>query len=271
MALNVENRTDFVKNIVKLSLWLVRKYHAEGVEFEQAVNRGTPIYRLTSLWDGVHHPANPQNGWNDKKWDALLKILKEYFDTLNAGSSFEREGLNVLWPWLEARIKKDVKDWPWIPSAYGTKIMQERVSGMFLYEYTEKHEIDLHMGNIYAPESPFKHINQLATDLHTLLVHILRKDPDVEQIVCESWMNSFEPFLALFPSEWRHDCSDTDMFKYTYDIWGQMVNRKGGFHKRNGEYLRDTGEFPYLSKKCRCGIRALAVHLENKFLQEKSS
>ncbi len=263
MALSVENRTDFVRNIVKLSLWLVRKYQADGVEFERAVNRGTPIYRLTSLWDGVHHPANPIKGWNDKKWDALLKILKEESEVLTDNSSFERKGLETLWPWLEKRIEKDVNDWPWIPSAFGTKIIGERVSGMFLYEITEDGKLDLHMGNIYTPESPFKDMTRMAVDLRDLVENVIKKNSDIKSVVCESWMNSFEPFLTLFPIEWCKKSEATDMFNYTYDIWGQMVNRYGGFHKKNGEYLRIHGNFPYLSKKCECRIDSLLNHLKN--------
>ena len=261
MAITIKARTDFVRNISKLSLWLAQKYSIQNIPFEKALSKGTPLYRLTVLWDGMHHPAA---GWDDEQWNHLTDRLKRLFSGELNSAQAEKQGLKILWPYLEPRIERDVQEWPWIPSAFGTKKMEERVYGFFLYEIIEDGKtIDLHMGNPYAPHSPFENMKQMEADLKDLLEGVITVNTGVENIVCESWLNSFKPFCSLFPLEWCENSVKTDMFNYTYDIWGQMMNRHGAYHLRNGDLLRKTGEFPFASIKCGCKIDSLFKHLRN--------
>ncbi len=259
MPITIEHRKDFILNVTKLSLWLSEKYCGEGIAFDEAITKATPIYRFTTLWDGSNHPAN---GFNDKQWNLILSELEKLL--LNKGSieNFETEGLKLLIPHFEPRYELDVKAWPWIPSALGVTNLEERRSGMFLYELTRDNKLNLHMGNIFAPESPFKNVKLLRKTFRLLLESVLENEKNVKEIVCESWMNNFEPFLSLFPKEWCDNYTKTNMKNYTYDIWGQMMNRFGGYNKPNGDYLRENGKFPYPSIKCGCSIKSLLSHLQ---------
>ncbi len=260
MAITLEYRKDFVENITKLALWLANSYYSEGILFEEALTKATPVYRFTTLWDGINHPAS---GYNNDEWNLLVAQLKKEL-TKNSVEQFEEIGLELLRPFLEPRYKKDVEAWPWIPSALGATNLETRLHGMFLYEITEQNELSLHMGNIYAPKSPFKNMEKLANDLSSLVKTVVAENSNVENIVCESWMNSFELFLSLFPKKWCDNSTNTNMENYTYDIWGQMMNRFGGYHKPNGDYLRQNWQFPYPSIKYGCSIRSLLHHLKNK-------
>lgn len=263
MAITLEHRKDFVENTTKLSLWLASKYFSEGMQFEEALTKATPVFRFTTLWDGVNHPASE---YSNDEWNILLaQLIKEL--KKSSIEQFEESGMELLKPFLEPRYKKDVEAWPWIPSALGSTNFELRLHGMFLYEITEQNELDLHMGNIYAPKSPFKNVKLLSKTFLLLLKSVLESEKNVEQIVCESWMNSFEPFLTLFPKEWFDNSSKTDMKNYTYDIWGQMMNRFGGYNKPNGDYLRKNGKFPYPSIKCGCSIKLLREHLQDCILK----
>ena len=62
-----EARRDFVTGIVPLSLWLAHRFWREGTAqrrgVREAITTRTDIYRLTCLWDGTNHPAQPLQGW----------------------------------------------------------------------------------------------------------------------------------------------------------------------------------------------------------------
>ena len=261
MPITIENRRDFVFNVTKLSLWLADKYCNNGLSFDKALTQATPVYRFTTLWDGTNHPAN---GYADKKWNNILNKLNNLRLQNKDIENFETEGLKLLLPYLEPRCSIDVKAWPWIPSAFGTTVIEQRVYGMFLYELTEDNKLNLHMGNIFAPKSPFENPKLLKEDFRKLLEDVLRKEKNVKQIVCESWMNNFKPFLLLFPKEWFNNSLETNMKNYTYDVWGQMMNRFGGYNKPNGDYLRKNGKFPYPSIKCESSIKSILAYLHIK-------
>ena len=273
MSFTIDSRKNFVENITKLSLWLTRKYCSEGMQLEEAFSDGTPVYRLTTLWDGINHPAHPSPGWYDKRWESLLEQLKFIFthhQQVEKTDTLEDEGLELLWPFLAPRIKQDSKLWPWIPSVYGTTVCEDCVFGFFLYGISEsqprKHkQLDLHMGNCFAPNSPFKDMQARANELEQLLENARTREPNLRSVCCGSWLNSFKPFQTLFPPEWCKNSSPASPIAYGYDLWGQMMSRSGGYHKRNGDYLRENGKFPYEAVKCKCTIESLLRHLHNTF------
>jgi hypothetical protein len=272
MPLTLECRTEYVRNIVKLSLWLASGYSLEGVSFKERVSAGTPIYRLTTLWNGVNHPAHPPPGWRDPCWDALLEQVQAFFSHTRRDqetASLEEEGLERLWPFLAPRIQQDLEAWPWIPSVYGTApVPNDHIYGFFLYEIPAQprgaHRLDLHMGNCYAPDSPLKDLQARAHELGRLLGEARALAPSLRAVRCSSWLNSFPPFQTLFPPEWRENGVPLSPFTYTYGVWGQMISRSGAYHRQNGRYLREHARFPYPALRCECTIESLLRHLCDK-------
>ena len=262
MPITLEARTHFVRNVTKLSLWLGRRRSGPGAGFSEWLTRHTPVYRLTALWDGERHPAHPPQGWSDASWDAAVRDLAEM------PVCDEDAGLRRLWPLLQPRIRRDVADWPHIPSGIGTE-RRVRLFGFFLYDLTEfgraTTEMNLHMGNTQAPESPFHDVPARAGELARLLRDAQSLKPDMEWIQCASWLNTFAPFLRLFPAAWAGSATPPRPPGYSYGWWGQFVWRDGRFHKRNGEHLRRTGQFPFPAVVCRCRIASLRQHLRQCF------
>ena len=206
-------------------------------------------------------------GWQDKQWNSLLNSLQSIFlrsDKNKSDNTFEHDGLKLLWPVLEPCIEKDVNSWPWIPSCYGNYPFETGSFGFFLYEIssTESNErqINLHMGNILAPKSPFMNLKDRKGELAQLLEDAFTREPQIKYIISDSWLNSFKTFQDLFPYEWQKDATPS-LLSYTYNWWGQFVSRRGNYHKRNGDYLRKTGKFPYLSQICSCSITSFRDHL----------
>lgn len=245
---------------------------ADGLTFYNALTAFSPVYRLTVLWDGERHPANPPPNWRDCRWDATVKAL-EALDVDHAegkdSDPVEREGLALLWPLLGARIDHDVEAWPWIPSGYLSTPLDDHLVGMFAFEIKQgdhgSWSIELHMGNQFAPASPFADMSARARELSGVLDRALDEEPRVRTIRCNSWMNSFGPFLALVPVGWSTPAARTLPDGYGYNWWGQLVSRTGGFHTGNGEYVRAHGVFPYPAVDGSCSIPALRDHLRSAF------
>ncbi len=202
-----------------------------------------------------------------RSWRKSEQIFRRYSSNEDTGI-LEKEGLELLWPVLEPRIEQDVKAWPWIPSCLGDSPFETGMFGFFLYEffYTETGEqrIFLHMGNSFAPDSPFDDLNARVCELKRLLEDASTREPEVQYVTTDSWLNSFSLFLKFFPLEWKKSFKLTPL-GYAYNWWGQFVNRRGSYHQCNGEYLRGTGQFPYPSVICTCTIESLRQHLNEKF------
>ena len=262
MPITLEARRDYVEGVVPLSFWLARKLSREGLPLHEALSAKTPLYRLTSLYDGHHHPANPDAGWRDERWEELLTE----WDTLYArhrddpgSEAIERAGLERLRPLLEARLEQDVREWP---------KPEDRPFGFFSYnaspkEVTER-QISLHLANVFAPESPFAALQVRASELARLLDDAEAKYPGLQKVYCGSWLNSFQPFLDFFPPAWSASAQPR-ILVYSQGWWGQFTDRKGAYQKKNGEHLRRTGAFPFVSLGCTCSVPAIKGHLHAHF------
>ncbi|MBN1672326.1 MAG: hypothetical protein JXR37_14900 [Kiritimatiellae bacterium] len=263
MPILAQDRREYVREVTELSLWLAQRNAAPGIPFETTFTNISPVYRLTVLWDGAHHPAE---GHDDRRWTRILRELntaREGVD-LNDSAAFEEEGLHILWPYLEPRIEKDVAAWPWIPSTYGTKPTGTGEYGFFLYEIKQGQSgepvVDLHMGNALAPDSPFRDLDARVGELVRLLDDAQRRAPSAVRLESTTWLNGHGTFLGLFPAEWARS-PQPEPLGYAYNWWGQFVNRRGGFHQRNGARLRESGRFPYPCTRCECRIESLRRYL----------
>jgi hypothetical protein len=260
-----EARRDFVVGVVPLSLWLARRLWREGMDLAETLTARTNLYRLTCLWDGRNHPARPVDGWRDPRWDELLGQMRALFEG-HAGSdettALEREGLALLWPVLEPRLEVDSRVSP---------TPRPRPFGFFTYDYSaEQRSVTLHLANPCPPRSPFAEPAARAAELGRLLDEATARDPAPLRVRCGSWLNSFPPFHAFFPPTWAASASEPTPLAYHYGWWGQFIDRTGGFHRRNGAHLRQTGQFPYPCVNCACSVSELSAHLAQQFAVHSS-
>ena len=129
--------------------------------------------------------------------------------------------------------------------------------------------LGLHLGNPFAPESPFADPRARAEELWRLVGDVCRDRPEITEIGTGTWLNSFQPFLDFFPPEWAASATPFSRLVPGMGWWGQFLDRRGGFHRKNGEHVRRTGKFPYPVMDCHCRIDRLKEHLRSKFLQER--
>ncbi len=264
-----EKRRDFVFNITRLSLWYAHYHTKHGESFGEILNCRTPIYRLTTLWDGVHHPANPDFPTDEPEWNKLVdSLLQLYRKTKSDVARFEEDGFNLLRPHIEGRIEKDISDWPWIPCGYVPyKLPDEQVFGIFAYEMKSPRQelISFHIANSCIPQSPFKDMLARSGELLAMIRDIRSKVPSAAMIGCSSWLNSFPPFLQLFPASYSGDDLTVGNVSYGFSWWGQFMSRDGSFHEKHGNRMRQTGTFPFLCRGGKCSITELETYLLDTF------
>ena len=151
----------YCREFTKLSVWYARKRIREGQsDFENAFNERVNIFRNTSLFrDGKH----PVDGAVIPEWNALLARIEKIFDQHLEDADtteLEEKSLAVLWPVLEDRVKTKTR---WNPS------LEDRPYESWSFDYWED-QINIHIGNTYAPESPLSEKrNQFAASLIRLV------------------------------------------------------------------------------------------------------
>ncbi len=262
MPITVEARREFVRENTKLSIWFARRLSSRRcVTLRETLTACTDVYRCTSLFDGKNHPADTP-GFRDERWEKLMVELQEISARCPAGDTsteMEEEGLALFWPLLEERIAAAVARWP---------TLENRPFGMFSYrtgDYGwEDGRVTLHLGNPFAPASPFADMQRCARDLGRLLTDAAARNSGLTTVYCSSWLVDFPPFLTLFPAEFGASLRGPSPLAYHMGWWGQMIDRGGGFHFGNGQWLRRTGEFRW-----RCVQRECSVEAAHRWLKER--
>ena len=271
MPITLDIRRELIANYVPLSLHVVWRLVRNGLPFDEALNGKTDLYRCTALYDGKILPDHPPAGWRCQPWeraaDALEAILARHEADADS-SALEREGYEVLRPLLEPAFERDVAGWPRI---------ENRPYGFFTYQVTDQWlggqtVITLHLANPFAPASPLADLPGRARELRRLVDDVTgawaRDDPTrpaLERIGTGSWLNALPPFARLFPPEWAAGARPFPRLVPGKGWWGQFIDRRGGYHRRNGDHLRRTGRFPYPVLNCTCSVDALRQHLAERF------
>ena len=88
------------------------------------------------------------------------------------------------------------------------------------------------------------------------------ENPGASTIWCDSWLNQFELFNALFPPSWAESFIPTYYFA-TFGWWGQYIDHRGAFHRRRAEKLRQSGRHPYSAGASECDLTEAIDHLKS--------
>ncbi len=121
--------------------------------------------------------------------------------------------------------------------------------------------LNIHFLNAFQPDPPFTDYRRdVISSLLTMLEHGVKENPQATHIWCDSWLNQFEPFNALFPPAWAESFAPTYYFA-TYGWWGQYMDHRGAFHNARAEKLRHTGQHPYAAGQAECNLTEAIEHL----------
>jgi len=225
------------------------------VPIVEALDRNVDIMRETPLYDGRH----PAEGLDPPipEWDALKAELAS---RIAAHGHADTEPLEeACWALLEPYIIPNLK----VPDNRG------RPYGCWEYDVPSNkiHTIDLHFRNAYRPDSPFgEHWEDLIATLQRLIEDAVVAHPAIKTIQCDSWLNQFEPFAALFPPLWRTSFVPVFDYPWSNGWWGQYMDERGAFHEKRAQQFRRTGAHPYSAGLCECAIEDVV-----KYLRESSN
>jgi len=254
----LEIRREYVQGVTKLKLWYVwRLWKREGVDFEIAATKRVGICRLT-VFGGDEGRGRSEDTVG---WQNVLGDLREVFERHRADATsteIEAEGLALLWPYLEPCLERDVAEAAqWLANPFGCFKYEYRP---FYAEPESADHLTLHVRNAYRPDSPFRHVSGMIESLRAIAACAPRERPDVTWVQCATWLNSFPPFAKLFPQVWTDTALPGQPGNHM-GWWGQFMDRRGGFHAENARRFRDSGQFPYMHRLCRCTISELRDHL----------
>jgi hypothetical protein len=292
-------KREYGEGMIRLGIWYVRWLLAAGQVAERnvadALTRRVNIYRLLTLWDGIHDPAC---GVREREWDCLVEHLAFLVRRLplDQVSELEELALSELRPWLRVAPEPAEQKSPfgcWTYEVVGESMtdgpgllgrltncrkITERLRRLIGLATPERHAA-LHFFNACAPRSPFGDVRGLASSLRAMIRDCRHCHPTVQTLWCQSWLNSKPSFLALFPETWRtssviRTTEDTDRRSCgraclnTHNWWGQFMRSNGGFHERRAQLFRSSGgQFPYPNRLCHAGldeIDAFSADLLNK-------
>ena len=246
---------DYAEGTLRLMVGYARALAASADAAEppgQILDRRVDILRHTTLFDG-RHPASvldpPNTAWEALK-ERLIAVLERAAD-----DAVE----DACWRILEPLVTPILAE----RQAHSRQFSQGPYN-CWRYEFVAANaggdenvdRIAIHFSNAYCPHSPFDadHRGPLAADLGRMLADARRAHPTARRVVCGSWLNSLPPFAALFPPEWKASFASRDFSGGTAGFWGQYMDRRGAFHRRNGEQLRATGRHPYVAGVCGCDL-----------------
>lgn len=251
----VRARADYVRGALALMIrhtWdLCHLPHGPAPLFE-ALDKCVNIYRMTSLYDGRHDPTDP--AFRSRDWEGIKAGLRKRFmahEDKGDVAALEQDALEYLWPLLESRIERDA-----VPVRKGP----DRPFGCWTAHY-EGDRVTLDIANAFQPASPFEHMDEFAGDLLNLLEDARARAQRPSAVACRSWLNHFPPFQALFPKTWRDHPGPTERRAADMGIWGQYMDRRGGFHRAHAARYRAARAHPYPCSWASCGIDEAIEHL----------
>lgn len=237
------------RGLIKLETWyLHRLLQEERIDFDEAINKRVGFRAMISF----ERPGVPS-------WTTVTGAIKALFGQYGGDvSGLENAMGEYLWPYVEGSLAREIR------------ALREPMKwhNGFNHEYLPHYakpgspdHVTLHFRNLFIPDSPFKHMSELAEGLRQVLAIAKQERPDVTLVQCASWLNSHPKFQPLFPEEWTRT-SEPGTPGNHMGWWGQFVERDWGFNRKAGEMFRAKGVFPFEHRMCACELKRLWDHLQ---------
>lgn len=174
------------------------------------------------------------------------------------GTAAEREALwhDTITPWLRIHYEKAREEIANNNSCFLSELHTEY--------YCDSPELllTLHFRNLFAPDSPFNHLDALCGSLLDIVERHMAVHPEITRVQCASWLNNRPEFLALFPAEWQKQRSLCLPMEGSTGWWGSFIDRRGLFNAERAADFERLGGFAMPNTNCRCSTAALLQHLQ---------
>ncbi|MBN1258058.1 MAG: hypothetical protein JXA52_10185 [Planctomycetes bacterium] len=237
---------EFLTDLTRLQAWylwwLTQK---EKLPFDEAVAKR--IY----LFPRVYRSS-------DKDWAGLEAESKRRY-----AAQGDNPDTHELEEWLLSESLAAIK--AHAPELYQIQWVNAfKVSlGGFSYNYRTQGEEELaylHFRNIFIPDSPFAHREEMKAGLTATIQKISEEKPNLQRILMGTWLNDVEAFASLFPSTWLEGAIYEAPANHM-GWWGQFMNKAGRLHGRTAQQFRATGKFPFRNIMCECTMVEFKQHV----------
>jgi len=254
-----EEHLDTLCETVTLQLWFVRRWlrdHPDETIYH-AVRRRTDIYRKTDLYDG--RPMS-EIDYDAPPWPELERRLADLHERTRDdedSTRFESEGLAILRGRIEAKARNDQRE-------RFRSVPGSSQCGSLRYDPPKPEcptRVPFHIGNAVRPKSIFDDPAYLPECLRCVMDKA-EAEFGADSLATSTWLNSYPPWLALFPPEWHENMGPemTDI-RWGMGFWGQFINARGAFNHKHAAMFRATGRMPYWPRTSWCTFAALRKHL----------
>ena len=120
---------------------------------------------------------------------------------------------------------------------------------------------NFHIANALAPRSMLHDPEHLPSCFLELMTRS-EAEYGYDTLHTFTWLNDHPAWLALFPQEWHDNLGPrTETISWHFGYCGQLVNARGTFNEKAGQYVREHGELRYTSRGSHCSFHAMRQHL----------
>lgn len=255
----VDEHAEFLREIVKLSLWFAWTWLAKHPEetLSDVLHKRVDIFRKTDINQGRSKNTIEAGDFTLPEWLEVEARLHRVHDATRGldANAFETRAWEVLRPTVEARVERDFTEGDGLDNFQcGSLRYNTKASG-------DPPRVGFHIGNRIAPRSIFDDPQYLPQCFFQLMRETRAKF-GAQALTTNTWLNSYPPWLQLFPQEWQDNLGPADeSVGWSQGHWGQFVSARGTFNHRHGRMMRQTGELPFKPRCSHCTFAALEAHL----------
>jgi hypothetical protein len=225
--------------------------------FAHVIRERVSISLKTDLYDGRRFRSVD---WDEPRWAALETRARELWERTRADADstrFEEQGLAIFWPSVEAQARLD--------NERGLDVPPKSQCGSLRFDppepFSPHRRVFFHIGNAVRPHSILDYPEHMPRCLLCVMEKAGREF-GCDQITTRTWLNSYRPWLAVFPPQWRENLGPEMPAPLAgMGYWGQFVNGRGTFNPKHAALFRQTGRLPFCPRGSWCSFDALREHL----------
>jgi len=270
----IDEHAEFLREYVKLQLWFIWNWlHTHPSEdFTFVIRNRVDIYRKTNLNPGLSKNTPTPGDFSLPQWRQLERAMEIVFHKSKSTSAevFENEAWRLLRPFVEARVERDFREGNGLDNYQCGSLRYDVPRRLLGYRLTAwlhylligaPRCISFHIGNRIAPRSFFDDPSYLPKCFFQLMEETQRKFY-AGGLTIKTWLNSYPPWLELFPKEWLNNMSPPDEgVGWSQLYWGQFITSRGTFNYKHARMFRESGVLPHKPRRSWCTFNSLAAHL----------
>jgi hypothetical protein len=242
-----EESYEYIREVIKLSLYCASEYHRRHPEEEidAVLMRRTVIWEITGIGDSARKVEFTDN-------------LKNLYANEKTSSGFEEHGWKMLEPHMEMFISENQRWEKQVLAKYGDSCLRYDPP---LKDRPATH-CNFHITNSISPKSILTE-ERYTAECFIRLMEAGEKQFGYDVLRTMTWLNSAPQWLKFFPRQWQENLGEPcgDIWG-NLGFWGQIITARKTFSYKRGEYIRAHLELQYKPRTSWCSFAAMREHLK---------